>query len=84
MVLGTKHLSLIGIHSNRNLANQISMCLERLGNLAIKSKDPTVLIFKADTTALNQAITFESLKTILIPKHLIPHAGLSKMSPYRK
>lgn len=67
MVLGTKHLSLMGIHSNRNLANPISMCLERLGNVAIKPKDPTVLIFKADTTALNQVITFESLKTILIP-----------------
>lgn len=47
------------------------MCLERLGNLAIKPRDPTVLIFKADTTTLNQAITFESLETILIPKHLM-------------
>lgn len=60
------------------------MCLERLGNVAIKPKNPTVLIFKADTTALNQAITFESLKTILIPKHLKPHASLSKISLYRK
>lgn len=60
------------------------MCLERLSSLGRKPEDPTVLILKADITVLHQASTSESLKTILIPKHLIAHASLSKISPYRK
>jgi nuclear receptor coactivator 4 len=81
MVTETKHLSLTGIYSNRNLANQVSVCLERPGSLALKPKDLTILIFKADIIVLLQAITFESLKITLIPKHLIAPASLSKISP---
>ena len=57
------------------------MRLERPGSLAFKPKDFTILIFKADIIVLYQAITFESLKTILIPKHLTAPADLSKINP---
>ncbi|XP_065778853.1 nuclear receptor coactivator 4 isoform X3 [Muntiacus reevesi] len=50
---------------NKDLANQVSACLERLGNLTLKPEDSTALLFEADITALRQAITtFGSLKTI--------------------
>uniref|UniRef100_A0ABI7WRH2 Nuclear receptor coactivator 4 N-terminal domain-containing protein n=1 Tax=Felis catus TaxID=9685 RepID=A0ABI7WRH2_FELCA len=63
---------------NKDLANQVSVCLERLGNLTLKPEDSTVLLFEADTTALRQAITtFGSLKTIQIPEHLMAHASSS-------
>uniref|UniRef100_A0A673T5C9 Nuclear receptor coactivator 4 n=1 Tax=Suricata suricatta TaxID=37032 RepID=A0A673T5C9_SURSU len=63
---------------NKDLANQVSVCLERLGNLTLKPEDSTVLLFEADTSALRQAITtFGSLKTMQIPEHLMTHANSS-------
>lgn len=61
---------------NKDLANQVSVCLERLGNLTLKPEDSTVLLFEADTTALRKTITtFGSLKTIQIPEHLMAHSS---------
>ncbi|KAK2101051.1 Nuclear receptor coactivator 4 [Saguinus oedipus] len=60
---------------NKDLAKQVSVCLERLGSLTLKPENSTVLLCEADTTALHQTITtFGSLKTIQIPKHLMAHA----------
>ncbi|XP_045378991.1 nuclear receptor coactivator 4 isoform X3 [Camelus bactrianus] len=68
---------------NKDLANQVSVCLERLGSLTLKPEDSTVLLFEADTTALRQAITtFGSLKTMQIPEHLMTHAGSSNIGPF--
>ncbi|XP_011353726.1 nuclear receptor coactivator 4 isoform X1 [Pteropus medius] len=68
---------------NKDLANQVSVCLERLGSLTLKPEDSTVLLFEADTTALRQAITtFGSLKTIQIPEHLMANASSSNVGPY--
>lgn len=68
---------------NKDLANQVSVCLERLGNLTLKPEDSTILLFEADTTALRQAITtFGSLKTIQIPEHLIAHANSSNIGSF--
>ncbi|EPQ18234.1 Nuclear receptor coactivator 4 [Myotis brandtii] len=68
---------------NKDLANQVSVCLERLGNLTLKPEDSTVLLFEADTTALRQAITtFGSLKTIQIPEQLMAHASSSNIGPF--
>nr|KAF6457777.1 nuclear receptor coactivator 4 [Rousettus aegyptiacus] len=68
---------------NKDLANQVSVCLERLGSLSLKPEDSSVLLFEADTTALRQAITtFGSLKTIQIPEHLMAHASSSNVGPY--
>uniref|UniRef100_A0A2R8ZLK7 Nuclear receptor coactivator 4 N-terminal domain-containing protein n=1 Tax=Pan paniscus TaxID=9597 RepID=A0A2R8ZLK7_PANPA len=61
---------------NKDLANQVSVCLERLGN-------SNVLLFEADTTALCQTITiFRSLKTIQIPEHLMAYASSSNIGPF--
>nr|XP_051679670.1 nuclear receptor coactivator 4 isoform X2 [Oryctolagus cuniculus] len=63
---------------NKDLANQVSVCLERLGSLTLKPEDSTVLLFEADTSALRQNITsFGSLKTMQIPEHLTAHASSS-------
>jgi nuclear receptor coactivator 4 len=68
---------------NKDLANQVSVCLERLGSLTLKPEDSTVLLFEADTTALRQTITtFGSLKTIQIPEHLMAHASSSNFGPF--
>ncbi|XP_072827250.1 nuclear receptor coactivator 4 isoform X2 [Vicugna pacos] len=68
---------------SKDLANQVSVCLERLGSLTLKPEDSTVLLFEADTTALRQAITtFGSLKTMQIPEHLMTHAGSSNIGPF--
>ncbi|XP_077898566.1 nuclear receptor coactivator 4 isoform X3 [Ictidomys tridecemlineatus] len=68
---------------NKDLANQVSVCLERLGSLTLKPEDSTVLLFEADTTALRQTITtFGSLKTIQIPEHLMAHASSSNTGPF--
>ncbi|XP_066098882.1 nuclear receptor coactivator 4 isoform X1 [Saccopteryx bilineata] len=68
---------------NKDLANQVSVCLERLGSLTLKPDDPTVLLFEADTTSLRQAITtFGSLKTIQIAEHLMAHASSSNTGPF--
>ncbi|XP_059755182.1 nuclear receptor coactivator 4 isoform X3 [Balaenoptera ricei] len=68
---------------NKDLANQVSVCLERLGSLTLKPEDSTVLLFEADITALRQAITtFGSLKTIQIPEHLMAHASSSNIGPF--
>lgn len=68
---------------NKDLANQVSVCLERLGGLTLKPEDSTVLLFETDTTALRQAITtFGSLKTIQIPEHLMAHASSSNIGPF--
>ncbi|KYO27734.1 nuclear receptor coactivator 4 isoform A [Alligator mississippiensis] len=51
-------------HSN-DLANQISVCLERLGNLTLKPEESSILNFEADMSYLRQAITsFGSIKTM--------------------
>ncbi|XP_030059151.1 nuclear receptor coactivator 4 [Microcaecilia unicolor] len=50
-------------HGN-DLANQISACLERLGNLALKPEETSSLSFEAESSALRHAITsFGSVKT---------------------
>ena len=55
----------------------------RLGSLALKPEDSTVLLFEADTSALRQTITtFGSLKTIQIPEHLMAHASSSSIGPF--
>ncbi|OXB68086.1 hypothetical protein ASZ78_003327 [Callipepla squamata] len=53
-------------HSYSNeLANQISVCLERLESLTLKPEESSVLNFEADTSYLRQAITsFGSIKTM--------------------
>ncbi|XP_061490990.1 nuclear receptor coactivator 4 isoform X1 [Rhineura floridana] len=51
-------------HSN-DLANQISVCLERLGNLTVQPEETSVLNFEADMPFLRQAITsFGSITTM--------------------
>uniref|UniRef100_A0A6I8PNV2 Poly(ADP-ribose) glycohydrolase n=1 Tax=Xenopus tropicalis TaxID=8364 RepID=A0A6I8PNV2_XENTR len=51
-------------HSN-DLVNQISVCLERLGSLALKPEESSTLYFEADVPVLRQAITtFGSIKTL--------------------
>uniref|UniRef100_A0A7M4EWG1 Nuclear receptor coactivator 4 n=1 Tax=Crocodylus porosus TaxID=8502 RepID=A0A7M4EWG1_CROPO len=51
-------------HSN-DLANQISVCLERLGNLTLKPEESSILNFEADMSYLRQAITsFGAIKTM--------------------
>lgn len=68
---------------NKDLANQVSVCLERLGSLTLKPEDSTVLLFEADTAALRQTITtFGSLKTVQIPEHLMAHASSSNIGPF--
>ncbi|XP_030654127.1 nuclear receptor coactivator 4 isoform X2 [Nomascus leucogenys] len=68
---------------NKDLANQVSVCLERLGSLTLKPEDSTVLLFEADTTTLRQTITtFGSLKTIQIPEHLMAHASSANIGPF--
>ncbi|XP_012891667.1 PREDICTED: nuclear receptor coactivator 4 [Dipodomys ordii] len=68
---------------NKDLANQVSVCLERLGSLTLKPEDSSVLLFEADTTSLRQTITtFGSLKTIQIPEHLMAHASSSNFGTF--
>ncbi|XP_008568214.1 PREDICTED: nuclear receptor coactivator 4 isoform X1 [Galeopterus variegatus] len=68
---------------NKDLANQVSVCLDRLGSLTLKPEDSTVLLFEADTTSLRQTITtFGSLKTIQIPEHLMAHGSSSNIVPF--
>uniref|UniRef100_A0A2I3GYQ9 Nuclear receptor coactivator 4 N-terminal domain-containing protein n=1 Tax=Nomascus leucogenys TaxID=61853 RepID=A0A2I3GYQ9_NOMLE len=65
---------------NKDLANQVSVCLERTGSLTLKHEDSNVLLFETDTTALCQTITtFRSLKTIQIPEHLMAYASSSNI-----
>ncbi|XP_067996100.1 nuclear receptor coactivator 4 isoform X2 [Melanerpes formicivorus] len=50
---------------SKELANQISVCLERLESLTLKPEESSVLNFEADTSYLRQAITsFGSIKTM--------------------
>ncbi|XP_062436611.1 nuclear receptor coactivator 4 isoform X2 [Rhea pennata] len=50
---------------SNELANQISVCLERLASLTLKPEESSVLNFEADTSYLRQAITsFGSIKTM--------------------
>ncbi|KFP06748.1 Nuclear receptor coactivator 4, partial [Calypte anna] len=54
---------------SNELANQISVCLERLGNLTLKPEESSILNFEADTSYLRQAITsFGSIKTMVSTK----------------
>nr|XP_020652510.1 nuclear receptor coactivator 4 isoform X1 [Pogona vitticeps]XP_020652511.1 nuclear receptor coactivator 4 isoform X1 [Pogona vitticeps] len=51
-------------HSD-DLANQISLCLDRLGNLTLQPEETSILNFEADVPYLRQAITtFGSIKTM--------------------
>ncbi|XP_062989203.1 nuclear receptor coactivator 4 isoform X2 [Elgaria multicarinata webbii] len=51
-------------HSN-DLANQISVCLERLGNLTLQPEETAVLNFEANVPSLREAITsFGSITTM--------------------
>ncbi|NXE95826.1 NCOA4 protein, partial [Menura novaehollandiae] len=51
---------------SNELANQISVCLERLGSLTLKPEESSILNFEADTSSLRQAITsFGSIKTMV-------------------
>ncbi|NWV67115.1 NCOA4 protein, partial [Malurus elegans] len=51
---------------SNELANQISVCLERLGSLTLKPEESSILNFEADTSYLRQAITsFGSIKTMI-------------------
>uniref|UniRef100_A0A2K6CAV4 Nuclear receptor coactivator 4 N-terminal domain-containing protein n=1 Tax=Macaca nemestrina TaxID=9545 RepID=A0A2K6CAV4_MACNE len=68
---------------NKDLANQVSVCLERLGSLTLEHEDSNVLLFEADTTDLCQTITtFRSLKTIQIPEHLMAYVSSSNIGPF--
>ncbi|KFV40363.1 Nuclear receptor coactivator 4, partial [Gavia stellata] len=50
---------------SNELANQISVCLERLETLTLKPEESSILNFEADTSYLRQAITsFGSIKTM--------------------
>ncbi|KFP67555.1 Nuclear receptor coactivator 4, partial [Cariama cristata] len=50
---------------SKELANQISVCLERLESLTLKPEESSILNFEADTSYLRQAITsFGSIKTM--------------------
>ncbi|NXF35358.1 NCOA4 protein, partial [Nyctibius bracteatus] len=54
---------------SNELANQISVCLERLESLTLKPEESSVLNFEADTSYLRQAITsFGSIKTMVSTK----------------
>ncbi|NXU71673.1 NCOA4 protein, partial [Oreotrochilus melanogaster] len=54
---------------SNELANQISVCLERLGSLTLKPEESSILNFEADTSYLRQAITsFGSIKTMVSTK----------------
>uniref|UniRef100_A0A7N4NY55 Nuclear receptor coactivator 4 n=1 Tax=Sarcophilus harrisii TaxID=9305 RepID=A0A7N4NY55_SARHA len=67
---------------SKDLANQVSVCLERLGSLTLKPEDSTVLLFEADTASLRQTITtFGSLKTMQIPEHLMTCAASPNPGP---
>ncbi|XP_063814909.1 nuclear receptor coactivator 4 isoform X2 [Pseudophryne corroboree] len=51
-------------HSN-DLANQITVCLERLGSLALKPEESSAMSFEADVPSLRKAITlFGSIQTM--------------------
>ncbi|NWI88288.1 NCOA4 protein, partial [Pitta sordida] len=51
---------------SNELANQISVCLERLASLTLKPEESSILNFEADTSYLRQAITsFGSIKTMV-------------------
>ncbi|KAM4033385.1 nuclear receptor coactivator 4 isoform 2-T2 [Anomaloglossus baeobatrachus] len=51
-------------HSN-DLANQITVCLERLGSLALKPEESSAIEFEADVSSLRKAITtFGSISTM--------------------
>ncbi|NXL34431.1 NCOA4 protein, partial [Glaucidium brasilianum] len=51
---------------SNELANQISVCLERLDSLTLKPEESSILNFEADTSYLRQAITsFGSIKTMV-------------------
>ncbi|KAM6184854.1 nuclear receptor coactivator 4 [Rhynchocyon petersi] len=68
---------------NKDLANQVSVCLERLGSLTLKPEDSTVLLFEADISTLRQTITtFGSLKTMQIPEHPLSHSNSSNIGPF--
>ncbi|KAF1664358.1 Nuclear receptor coactivator 4, partial [Aptenodytes patagonicus] len=61
---------------SNELANQISVCLERLASLTLKPEESSILNFEADTSYLRQAITsFGSIKTMqldfLITKNVL-------------
>ncbi|XP_073542054.1 nuclear receptor coactivator 4 isoform X1 [Phyllobates terribilis] len=50
-------------HSN-DLANQITVCLERLGSLALRPEESSAIQFEADVSSLRKAITtFGSIST---------------------
>ncbi|NXC33834.1 NCOA4 protein, partial [Campylorhamphus procurvoides] len=54
---------------SNELANQISICLERLESLTLKPEESSILNFEADTSYLRQAITsFGSIKTMVSTK----------------
>ncbi|NWI50322.1 NCOA4 protein, partial [Calyptomena viridis] len=54
---------------SNELANQISVCLERLESLTLKPEESSILNFEADTSYLRQAITsFGSIKTMVSTK----------------
>ncbi|KAF1672588.1 NCOA4 protein, partial [Pygoscelis papua] len=54
---------------SNELANQISVCLERLASLTLKPEESSILNFEADTSYLRQAITsFGSIKTMVSTK----------------
>ncbi|XP_038599594.1 LOW QUALITY PROTEIN: nuclear receptor coactivator 4 [Tachyglossus aculeatus] len=67
---------------NKDLANQVSVCLERLGGLTLKPEDSATLLFEADTTSLRQAITsFGALKTTPTPEPKMIHAAAAPLGP---
>ncbi|NWH71505.1 NCOA4 protein, partial [Piaya cayana] len=61
---------------SNELANQISVCLERLENLTLKPEESSALNFEADASYLRQAITsFGSIKTIVSTKTFLGCLG---------
>ncbi|NWX82875.1 NCOA4 protein, partial [Nothoprocta pentlandii] len=66
---------------SNELANQISVCLERLESLTLKPEESSVLNFEADTSYLRQAITsFGSIKTMVSTRACLDHSNSPKKS----
>ncbi|NXN76799.1 NCOA4 protein, partial [Himantopus himantopus] len=64
---------------SNELANQISVCLERLESLTLKPEESSILNFEADTSYLRQAITsFGSIKTMVSTKTFLANFLITK------
>ncbi|TKC42572.1 hypothetical protein EI555_000853, partial [Monodon monoceros] len=63
---------------NKDLANHVSVCRERLGSWTLKPEDSTVLFFETD----NNCPAPGNHHTIQIPEHLMAHASSTNIGPF--